>query len=50
MVVEKRISYDVKYIPRHYNKNYMIADSDLFVVRFSLYCTAQGSGRTKVNA
>jgi hypothetical protein len=50
MVVEKRILYDVKYIPYHYNKNYMVAASDLFVVNFSLYSTAQGCGSTKVSA
>jgi len=44
MLVEKGILYDMKYIPCHYNKNYMITDSDLVVVSVSLCSTAQGSG------
>jgi len=40
----------MKYIPCHYNKNYIITDSDLVVVSFILCSVAQGSGWTKVNA
>jgi len=50
MLVEKIILPDMKYIPCHYNKNYMITDLYLVFVSFSLCTTAQNSGWTKVNA